>query len=161
MNYTVYSDGGCSKTKGGYASVINEKYVISGSCKNTTNNIMEIAGIYEAIKYIKETLSPFTTEVIPITVYSDSRYAIGIIGSNWKAQKNTTLVYQVRNYVRDNNIKLQFYWVKGHSGIKQNEIADMCASKALKDGYNDKPEYSKQEVFSPSKIYSTSGLVFI
>lgn len=55
----IYTDGACSGNpgKGGYASILiynGHEKVISGYEENTTNNIMELTAVIEALKALKE-----------------------------------------------------------------------------------------------------------
>ncbi len=56
----IYTDGSCIENpgNGGWAAIIfinNEKIVISGNKKNTTNNQMELMAAIEALKkFLKE-----------------------------------------------------------------------------------------------------------
>ena len=85
----IYTDGSCLKNpgNGGWAAIIfvnNEKIIISGNKKNTTNNQMELIAAIEALKKI-----PKGQEV---QIYTDSKYVkIGITEwikkwsqNNWK-----------------------------------------------------------------------------
>ena len=55
---TLYTDGACSGNpgKGGWGAVLiykeNEKEIYGGN-KNTTNNIMELTAVIEALKMLK------------------------------------------------------------------------------------------------------------
>jgi len=67
----IYTDGSCLKNpgNGGWAAIIfinNEKIVISGNKKNTTNNQMELLAAIEALKKIPERQK--------IQIYTDSKY---------------------------------------------------------------------------------------
>ena len=85
----IYTDGSCLENpgNGGWAAIIfvnNEKIIISGNKKNTTNNQMELIAAIEALKKI-----PKGQEV---QIYTDSKYVkIGITEwikkwsqNNWK-----------------------------------------------------------------------------
>ena len=120
LNFTVYTDGACSGNpgQGGYCGIIlceelgltkDNFAVVLGSRKSTTNNIMELMAIRDAIKAIKSIDNPqsnlrklisFMGEVddnytdttsafdnikdlndydISINIYSDSKYAINCL----------------------------------------------------------------------------------
>ena len=114
---------------------------------NTTNNAQEMKAIlYAIINYgIKQECSGF--ETIP-TVYSDSSYAIntftnwmfswecnGWVKSDGQIPENLELVkayYEL--YHLGYRINLQK--VKGHIGIKGNELADKLAKGEIKYGTN-------------------------
>ena len=89
---TIYTDGSCltNPGSGGWAAIINEnneKKIISGNEKNTTNNRMELLAPINALKGIKS--GP------KIKIYTDSQYVKnGItewinkwLNNNWKTSK--------------------------------------------------------------------------
>ena len=56
---TIYTDGACSGNPGpgGWGAILmfqGKQKEISGGAKNTTNNIMEITAVIEALKLLKE-----------------------------------------------------------------------------------------------------------
>ena len=58
----IYTDGACSGNPGpgGWGAILmygEVKKEISGALKDTTNNIMEITAVLEALKLLKEELS--------------------------------------------------------------------------------------------------------
>ena len=70
---TIYTDGACSGNPGpgGWGAILmcqGKKKEIAGGCKNTTNNIMEITAVIEALKLLK-----YACEV---DLYSDSAYVV-------------------------------------------------------------------------------------
>ena len=139
---TIYTDGACSGNpgKGGWGAVLiqnkEEKY-LSGSNKFTTNNQMELTATIEALKSI---VNPSN-----IALYTDSQYVKNGITSwifNWKkngwrtANKklvaNKDLWIELDKYVDFHSV--DWFWVKGHSGDRYNEIADELAVKAMNNG---------------------------
>ena len=73
VSVTIYTDGACSGNPGpgGWGAVLiygENKKEISGGNKNTTNNIMEITAVIEALKCLKNECKA--------TVYSDSAYVV-------------------------------------------------------------------------------------
>ena len=77
---TIYTDGACSGNPGpgGWAAILiynNVKKEISGGSPQTTNNIMELTAIIEALKMLKETCK--------VNVYSDSAYIINAVHNHW------------------------------------------------------------------------------
>ena len=134
----IYTDGSCLKNpgNGGWAAIIfinNEKIVISGNKKNTTNNQMELLAAIEALKKIPERQK--------IQIYTDSRYVKqGItewiakwIQNNWKTSskqkvKNVDLWKKLNKISK--KYKIEWHWVKAHAGDTFNEEADELAKKA-------------------------------
>lgn len=140
----VYTDGGCrgnqNKTNvGGWGAVLSYKgkeIELKGSKLNTTNNVMELTGVVEALKHIK-------TNNIHIEVYADSTYVVDGMNSwvknwiknNWrksnkKPVENKELWMELNELVK-NQASVTFYKVKGHSGDAGNEKADELANKAM------------------------------
>ena len=134
----IYTDGSCLENpgNGGWAAIIfinNEKIVISGNKKNTTNNQMELLAAIEALKKIPERQK--------IQIYTDSRYVKqGItewiekwIQNNWKTSskqkvKNVDLWKELNKISK--KYKIEWHWVKAHAGDVLNEEVDELAKKA-------------------------------
>ena len=134
----IYTDGSCIQNpgNGGWAAIMlinNEKKVISGYKKNTTNNQMELMAAIEALKKI-----PTGQEV---QIYTDSKYVkMGITEwikkwsqNNWKTSskqkvKNLELWTKLNEISKKHKIK--WFWVKGHAGDPINEEADSLAKRA-------------------------------
>ena len=76
----IYTDGACSGNPGpggwGAILMINEnKKEISGGNKNTTNNVMELTAVIEALKLLKRPCN--------VNLYSDSAYVVNAFLQNW------------------------------------------------------------------------------
>ena len=138
----VWTDGACSGNPGNGGWGVLIKYIdgkaiqLSGSEINTTNNRMEMLAVIEGLKYLKN----YTN----IIVHTDSKYVMdGITNwihtwktNNWKNSqkkdvKNKDLWQELDNISR--NFKIKWKWVKGHSGIEENDIADLLATNAIKE----------------------------
>ena len=70
-NVVIYTDGACSGNPGpgGWGAILmydDYKKEISGYNENTTNNIMEITAVLEAVKLLKFSCN--------IKIYSDIKY---------------------------------------------------------------------------------------
>ena len=77
---TLYTDGACSGNPGlgGYCAILIYKgfeKIISGSEVDTTNNRMELKGVIEGLKALKESCE--------VDLYSDSQYVISAFTENW------------------------------------------------------------------------------
>ena len=138
----VWTDGACSGNPGNGGWGVLIKYIdgkaiqLSGSEINTTNNRMEMLAVIEGLKYLKN----YTN----IIVHTDSKYVMDGI-TNWihtwktnnrknsqkKDVKNKDLWQELENI--SSNFKIKWKWVKGHSGIEENDIADLLATNAIKE----------------------------
>ena len=135
----IYTDGACKGNPGigGWGVLIEygdtQKEYFGGEL-NTTNNQMELTAAIEGLKALKEPC------IVNLT--TDSKYVMQGITSwidnwkknNWKSSsnkdiKNKALWVELDKYVEKHDVK--WSWVKGHSGHKQNEIADQLANKGI------------------------------
>ncbi len=138
----IYTDGACSGNPGpgGWAAVLmykENKKEISGAIKNTTNNIMELTAVVEALKTLK-----FPCKV---DLYSDSSYVInafekkwifGWMKNNWKTSskepvKNKEIWQELYDLTKVH--KVNFIKVKGHSDNVWNNRCDELAREAIKN----------------------------
>ena len=133
---TIYTDGACSGNPGpgGWGAILmcqGKKKEIAGGCKNTTNNIMEITAVLEALKLLK-----YACEV---DLYSDSAYVVNAFRqkwidnwkkNNWKTAskepvKNKELWQELDKLTQIHQVK--FHKVKGHSDNEFNNRCDELA----------------------------------
>ena len=141
----IYTDGGCSGNPGpgGWACVIlsdGNETELSGGEKLTTNNKMELTAAISALTYIAQNPALLNRK---ITVNIDSQYVKNGITSwitNWKkngwktAAKKPVLNQDLWQKLDDlnNSLSVEWKWVKGHAGIKYNEICDSLCQKQIK-----------------------------
>ena len=138
----IYTDGACSGNPGpggwGAILMINEnKKEISGGNKNTTNNVMELTAVIEALKLLKRPCN--------VNLYSDSAYVVnaflqnwilGWIKNGWKNSnkedvKNKELWQELISLTKVHNVT--FHKVKGHADNKYNYRCDELARNAIKN----------------------------
>lgn len=136
----IYTDGACSGNPGpgGWGAVLlykENRKEISGGKKDTTNNIMELTAVVEALKLLK-----YPCEV---ELYSDSAYIVnsftqgwiyGWIKNNWKTSskepvKNKEIWQELYNLTKIH--KVTFNKVKGHSDNELNNRCDELARNAI------------------------------
>ena len=137
----IYTDGACSGNPGpgGWGAILmykGNKKEISGGCKNTTNNIMEITAVIEALKCLRIQSD--------VQVYSDSAYTVnafnskwiyGWIKNGWKTSngdnvKNKELWQELYSLTQKHNV--EFIKVKGHADNEYNNRCDELARNAIK-----------------------------
>ena len=127
---TLYSDGSSlgNPGPGGYGGILEFKgkeREFWGGESHTTNNRMELRGVIEGLKLIKEPCD--------ITVISDSSYVIkainewlvGWVRKGFKKVKNVDLWEEYLEVSKPHNIT--GVWVRGHDGHEQNERCDKLA----------------------------------
>lgn len=136
----IYTDGACSGNPGpgGWGAILmykEKQKEISGGNPDTTNNIMEMTAVIEALKLLK-----FPCKV---KVYSDSAYVVNGFDkgwiynwkrNNWKTAdkspvKNKELWEQLYDFTKIH--KIQFIKVKGHSDNQYNNRCDELARSAI------------------------------
>ena len=125
---------------GGWGAVLlyeDNRKEISGYNPNTTNNIMEITAVLEAVKLLK-----FPCE---ITIYSDSAYVVNCFKQKWiynwqkndwknsdkRPVKNKELWQELYNELIKH--KFEFVKVKGHSDNELNNRCDYLATQEIKN----------------------------
>ena len=118
----IYTDGSCivNTGKGGWAFIAvfsDYTFEASGGNEKTTNNIMEITAVIEALKEFEDSKE--------FTIYSDSQYVINCAKGIWKRKKNIELWKEY--HILSKGKKIEWIWVRGHSGNKYNEIVDKLA----------------------------------
>ncbi|MBI5550125.1 MAG: ribonuclease HI [Desulfobacterales bacterium] len=124
----IYTDGACSGNPGpagiGVVLRYKEKHKeISRSLGTATNNIAELEAIRVGLLAVKN-------RKLPVILFSDSSYALGLLSQGWKAKKNMELVDEIRRLAATFP-KLRFVKVKGHAGHPDNERADQLAVQAV------------------------------
>ena len=142
---TIYTDGACSGNPGpgGWGAILmlgENRKEISGGSENTTNNIMELTAVIEALKILKRPCK--------VNIYSDSAYVVnaflqkwiyGWMKKGWKTAgkspvKNVDL--WKRLLAAKEKHEVEFIWVKGHAGHPENELCDRLAVEAAKKAQN-------------------------
>ncbi|MDF1482555.1 ribonuclease HI [Extensimonas sp. H3M7-6] len=142
MNHVeIYTDGACKGNPGpgGWGvwlrSGSHEKELFGGE-PNTTNNRMELRAVIEALAALKRPCA--------VTLHLDSQYVRkGITEwlAGWKAKgwrtaagqpvKNVDLWQQLDALVRERGHRIEWRWVRGHSGHPGNERADALANQGV------------------------------
>ena len=156
---TVYTDGSAigNPGPGGYGVVLftgEHRKELSGGFRRTTNNRMEILAAIKALESLNRPCQ--------VTLHSDSRYVVDAMTKGWaKRWKAKDWWHLKREYVRNGGkavpvqntgswervsnpdlwdrllslVKLhtvEFRWVRGHSGVPENERADFLAVAAAR-----------------------------
>lgn len=137
----IYTDGACKGNPGpgGWGAILragtNEKEIFGGEL-GTTNNRMELTAVIEALAALKRPCS--------VVLYLDSEYVRKGITEwihGWKARgwktaakqpvKNADLWQRLDALVAGGGHRIDWRWVKGHSGDPGNEHADALANRGV------------------------------
>ena len=127
-----------TQVHGGWGSILMCKGVkkeISGGQKETTNNIMELTAVIQALRLVKYPCN--------IKIYSDSAYVVNgflqgwiynWIKKGWRTAdgspvKNKELWEELYNFTKVH--KIEFIKVKGHSDNEFNNRCDELARNAI------------------------------
>ena len=136
----LFADGACSGNPGpgGYGVILrygDKSTELSGFAPHTTNNRMELTGVIEGLRLLKR---PSRVRVI-----SDSSYLVkgmtewiqGWIRKKWtNSQKKPVLNKDLWEELLDLSKphKIEWVWIAGHSGHKENERCDELARSAIR-----------------------------
>jgi ribonuclease HI/DNA polymerase-3 subunit epsilon len=147
----IYSDGSCrgNPGAGGWGAVIlyiDEPVVeLSGGDPSTTNNRMELLGAIEALEHVsvrRGGAKPEERKTLQVHCTTDSKYVKdGItlwiknwVKKAWLTSKGKPVANQElwrRLHELDQELSVQWHWVKAHNGHPQNERADRLAKAAV------------------------------
>ncbi len=136
---TIYTDGGCSPNPGpgGYGVVLmygSTRKELHGGYRLTTNNRMELLGAIRGLEALKEPCD--------VRLFSDSQYVVNGIMKGWARKWRSNGWRRRGNQMAENHDlwgrlldlcethKVQFEWVRGHSGHPENERCDTLAGLA-------------------------------
>ena len=150
----IFTDGGSlgNPGPGGYGVVIiaGDRRELSGGYRLTTNNRMELMGAIRGLAAV----SPGSQ----VLLQSDSRYLVDGITRGWatgwrrrgwkksngQPTLNADLWEQLLGLVAVRDV--QFRWVKGHAGDRENERCDQLARRA-----------AAAESLPPDSVYETTA----
>lgn len=137
----IYTDGACKGNPGpgGWGALLTADGItreLFGGELGTTNNRMEIMAVIEALSALKRPCH--------VTLYLDSEYVLKGITEwihGWKARgwrtaakapvKNIDLWQRLDAVVSSGGHKIDWRWIRGHTGDPGNERADALANKGV------------------------------
>ena len=135
----IFTDGACrgNPGPGGWGVLMRygaEERSLFGGEQETTNNRMELMAVIEGLAAL--------TQPCQVVLTSDSTYVLKGVKEwmpNWKKRgwktaskkpvKNVDLWQRLDKVIGEHQI--DWRWVKGHSGHRENEIADQLANQGI------------------------------
>ncbi len=133
----LYTDGACrgNPGPGGWAWAEDDRHFASGAQAHTTNQRMEIVAVIEALREHPDE---------DVEIVSDSTYVVNCFHQRWydgwrrrgwrNSQKqpvaNRDLWEELFSLTLESARRVEFRWVKGHSGDVMNDLVDRLATSA-------------------------------
>jgi len=139
MSVEIFTDGACrgNPGPGGWAALLRKgdtEKMISGAQETSTNNQMELMAAIQGLEQLKKP--------VRVTLTTDSQYVrqgitqwiAGWKRNGWmtlqkKPVKNKELWQRLDAAVAEHQV--EWLWVKGHSGHRENEMVDQAANDAI------------------------------
>lgn len=136
----IYTDGACSGNPGagGFGAILRsgEKVrEVSGCERMTTNNRMEMLGVISALEALKKPCKVRVTTDSNYVVKGMSEWVHGWKKNNWRnSQKKEVLNRDLweRLLKAAEPHEVEWVWIKGHDGHRENERCDAIARDAIK-----------------------------
>ena len=135
----AFTDGACrgNPGPGGWGALLrfgDHERELWGGEDNTTNNRMELTAAIEALRALKEPCRVHLTtdsEYVRkgITEWLESWKRRGWKTAAKKPVKNEDLWRTLDE--ESSRHEIEWHWVKGHSGHRENEIADQLANRGI------------------------------
>ncbi|QEG00275.1 Ribonuclease HI [Stieleria maiorica] len=154
---SIFTDGGAEKEggKGGYGVVLrfgDHHKELSGGFQQTTVDRMELMAAVVGLEALKRPCR--------VRLHSDSRYLVDTVNTGllfrrasakWKGKRSRAVDLWERFLKQYLKHDIEVIWIKGHSGIKDNDRCDQLAgearqstSLAIDDGFRSQQARSQQ-----------------
>ena len=135
----IFTDGACrgNPGPGGWGALLRyqgtERELYGGE-RDTTNNRMELQAAIEGLKALKERCAITLTTDSVYVQKGITQWLPGWKKKNWKTAarkpvKNADLWMVLDE--QNQRHEVQWCWVKGHSGHRENDIADELANRGI------------------------------
>jgi ribonuclease HI len=135
----IFTDGACrgNPGPGGWGALLRFGAVeksLYGAESLTTNNRMELMAAIEGLTALKESCHVIITTDSQYVRKGITEWLTGWKRNGWRTAaktpvKNADLWQQLDTLNQQHNV--EWRWVKGHSGHRENEIADSLANRAI------------------------------
>lgn len=135
----AFTDGACrgNPGPGGWGALLRfngSERKLYGAERDTTNNRMELSAAIEALKALKEPCQVALTTDSQYVRKGITEWIQGWKRKGWKTAgnkpvKNVDLWQALDTQAQRHQV--EWHWVKGHSGHRENEIADQLANRGI------------------------------
>jgi ribonuclease HI len=135
----IYTDGACrgNPGKGGWGAFLQfgeHQKKIFGYHSHTTNNQMELQAPIEALKLLKKSCNVVLTTDSKYVMKGLNEWLEGWKKKGWKTANKQPVKNKELWQALDEQCQrhvVEWRWVKGHSGHRENEIADQLANRGI------------------------------
>lgn len=135
----IFTDGACrgNPGPGGWGALLRyadqEKHLWGGE-PDTTNNRMELTAAIASLSALKQPCKVSLTTDSQYVRQGITQWLVNWKRNGWKTSakqpvKNVDLWQQLDELVAKHTV--DWHWVKGHSGHRENEIADELANRGI------------------------------
>ncbi|MDI9570245.1 MAG: ribonuclease HI [Pseudomonadota bacterium] len=138
---TIYTDGGClgNPGPGGYGVVLihgRARKELSGGCRLTTNNRMELTAAIVGLQALKTPCR--------VTLFTDSQYLVNAMTKGWaqRWRRNGWMRNKLEKALNPDlweklldlcsRHEVRFVWIRGHAGNPENERCDELSRQAAR-----------------------------
>ena len=135
----AFTDGACrgNPGPGGWGALLRfngSERKLYGAERDTTNNRMELSAAIEALKALREPCQVALTTDSQYVRKGITEWIQGWKRKGWKTAgnkpvKNVDLWQALDSQAQRHQV--EWHWVKGHSGHRENEIADELANRGI------------------------------
>ncbi len=136
----IYTDGAClgNPGPGGWGVLLikgSTQKQLSGAEADTTNNRMELTAAIKGLQALNKKSKVILTTDSQYVRLGMTTWLVNWQKRGWrkadnKPVKNADLWKELLAAAKEHDV--QWRWVKGHSGVKENEIVDSLANQAAR-----------------------------
>ena len=135
----IFTDGACKGNPGpgGWGAILkygDHEKELNGYSPETTNNIMELTAVIEALKSLTRSCKIILTTDSTYVKNGITEWIHGWKKKGWKTATKKPVKNKDYWQLLDAEVQrhhIEWKWVKGHSGHPENERADELANEAV------------------------------
>jgi ribonuclease HI len=140
----IFCDGACSGNPGpgGFGAILragSSEKELSGGELNTTNNRMELTAAITALEALSRPCSVSVTTDSQYLVKGITEWIFSWMKKGWVNSKKDPVLNRdlwERLYTLSKTHRIEWRWVRGHSGHPENERCDDLARSAIREMLN-------------------------